>query len=851
MHDSKQPYVKTEISAKTEMAIIGMDAQLGNQQNIDRVERAFYVGSVLMQTKLEGSQSAVALCQASIERMANANQLSLSNIAVVIVYSDKAAASHTLEISAFEKKYASCELVRDLSLALPMASQQLAGQVDAVAIIGVNLCAESEATGTQQASICFDASFEGYQNFEGVASILLTSLDFASANAATTYSLVKSYASDTCIQSAADAALDKAQIQAEQINLLEVSALADKDLAEQERIGLLGAYAKTNQTLNTAISCTRSVTGEGDACSQVVGLLKCVMALHQRYIPAISDWQTPDENALNAWLNSPFYFPTEARPWFPNSDGSIHTAAYSCQTLQSNSHIILQEPQLLIEEQARVRSNGFIACSDLKLIILAGGCQQALLDELTHIEQLSETNSLADIALSCYEKAQELRSQDLGSQDLGYRSVLIAESIEELRKEIEQAKIGIKKACEEQGEWKTPKGSYFSAKAIEEQAKGGAENQVTDKNNVTFLYPGIGATYVGLGRDLFHLFPQIYQPVADLAEDIGESLKDRILSPRSVTRLSFKDLKQLDHDLRNSLANIAECGVGYACVFTKIFEEVFGVYADFAAGYSMGEVSMYAALGCWQQPGLMSERLAKSDTFNHCLSGELRTLREHWGLELDLDQTSTDKIWETYNVRATAEQVAEASIGEDRVYCTIINTPDSVLIGGFPADCERVIKKLGVRVMPMNMPNAIHSAPAHKEYPHMEALYTMDVTERIKTKMYSSSCYLPIPQRSKAIANSISKCLCDPVDFPRLVNSLHDKGAKVFIEMGAGRSLCGWVDKIIDEPHLSVPVNVKGTSDELTYFRALAKLICHGVTLNLESVFKGSIVVNKSNSDTL
>jgi PfaB family protein len=312
------------------------------------------------------------------------------------------------------------------------------------------------------------------------------------------------------------------------------------------------------------------------------------------------------------------------------------------------------------------------------------------------------------------------------------------------------------------------------------------------------------------------------------------------------------------------LANIAECGVGFACVFTKVFEEVFDVKADFATGYSMGEVSMYAALGCWQQPGLLSARMAHSDTFNHQICGELKALRAHWAMpDITPDNPygleNGRPIWETYTVKTTIDQVTVALEGEERVYCTIVNTPDSLLLGGYPADCERVIAKMGWWSMPINMANAIHSEPAQREYDHMVELHTMAVTERIKTKMYSSSCYLPIPQRTKAIAHSVAKCLCDPVDYPRLINTLHDKGARVFIEMGPGRSLCRWVGRILDhdpsnadgdlgpdlcqKAYVAVPVNAKGTSDELTYVRALAKLVSHGVKLDLNTLFNGSILV--------
>jgi PfaB family protein len=121
--------------------------------------------------------------------------------------------------------------------------------------------------------------------------------------------------------------------------------------------------------------------------------------------------------------------------------------------------------------------------------------------------------------------------------------------------------------------------------------------------------------------------------------------------------------------------------------------------------------------------------------------------------------------------------------------------------------------------------------------------------------MYSSSCYLPIPHHKNAIAHSIAKCLCEQVDFPRLVNTLNDKGAQVFIEMGPGRSLSSWVDKILvdneQQAHISVPVNAKGTDDELTYMRAIAKLVSHGINLDLDTIFNGSIIVNNKKSPSV
>ncbi len=675
--------------------------------------------------------------------------------------------------------------------------------------------------------------------------MLFSSVSFAQANNSYVYSWLNGFASGNDIAAVTSTALDNAQVSSADIGLIEVSALADNKLATDESSALISTYGSGNEKpLTTAIACARSVTGEGKGFSQILGLLRTVIALQQRYIPAISDWQQPQTSELANWQDSSFYLPTESRPWYPHQDGSAHLAAYSCLAANEDyCHLILAENKVVNSSEKHpasdIRHNGFIACSELQLVLVSSDSQQGLLQELTELEldlDLSD-ESIKTIALNSFNAST--------AQSNTYTIALLCESKAELIKEIQSAKAGVDFAfgseTGKQKEWRTPKGSYFTPNPVNTDADA--------SSNVSFLYPGIGATYVGLGRDLFHLFPEIHQDVADLADDIGASLKDTLLNPRTVVTPDFKALKQLDLNLRGNLADIAEAGVGFACVFTKVFENVFKVKADYATGYSMGEVSMYAALGAWQQPGLMSARLANSDTFNERLCGDLLTLREHWQLtDVPLEET----IWETYTIKATLDQVIAASEGEERVYCTIINTPDSLLLAGYPADCLRVIKKLGVRAMALNMANAIHSAPANIEYDDMVELYTMDVTARLKTKMYSSSCYLPVPQLSKAIAHSVAKCLCDRVDFPRLINTMHDKGARVFIEMGPGRSLCSWVDKILDfdksapaKQRVSVPVNAKGTSDELTYLRAIAKLVSHGVKLDLHTLFNGSIIVQK------
>jgi PfaB family protein len=803
-----------------------LNSAVNDMQDIDQVETYLYRGEVL--NSVSSLQSTYSdLTKQCTDLVLAANNLSTNNTALIII--DQHINTHIEETqSHFSVDYYSYNNVKHLSEALALSDQIIDKNNIAVLIISASL--NSVNNMASRATISFDSGFESYGSLQGAACILLCNETFATVNHSVLYASIDKVTTGTHkqIDSVIETALEGVDLA--KINTLEVSAYADQYLKQLEQQALLNGYSKTDSKENnmlpsTAISCQKSVLGENGCLSEVMALIHSVIALQQRYRPAIKDWHSPSKALLSQWLDSPFYVFNQAAPVFPTPSGKAIINSISLLTEDDVSHLVLTEIN-----DGLVHQNGFNRCAEQSLFIIGADNEQALLEKINQLaNSLTANTAVKSLAKQLYEEQKK--------STFTYTVVLIAESIEELNKEISLSVVGIKNAFNKCTDWKTPKGSYFTS-------------QPEKNSKIAFLYPGIGATYVGLGRDLFHLFPEIYPSVVALADNIGESLKDKLLNPRSVMSLDFQSMKKLDLDLRNSLANIAECGVGYACVFTKIFEQVFKLKADYASGYSMGEISMFAALGCWQNPGQMSARLANSDTFNHQLSSELRAIRKLWKIP-DIDDGFFEQIWETYSIKGTVAQVNAEIRKDERVYITIINTPDSLVIGGFPADCLKVIKRLGVRAMPLNMANAIHSEPAYQEYAQMLELYSMPVTERIETKMISSSCYLPIPQLQKAIAVSIAKCLCEAVDFPRLINTLANKQTKVFIEMGAGRSLCSWTDKILknrlstnkqSENHISVPVNAKGTDDQLTYARAMAKLVSFGVDVNIDSFFNGSLI---------
>ena len=223
--------------------------------------------------------------------------------------------------------------------------------------------------------------------------------------------------------------------------------------------------------------------------------------------------------------------------------------------------------------------------------------------------------------------------------------------------------------------------------------------------------------------------------------------------------------------------------MSFSVIYTMIMAGVFNLIPKYALGYSMGEASMMASLMVWKNPGELSEKLKTNDAFSSALSGDLTAVQEAWNLSAnDTNADTSDnkaKIWESYTLLEDRKKVEELVSKEDRVYITLVNTDNELVIAGDPEKCLQVIKKLNCKYFPLKLALAIHSDPAYLVYDKLVDLYSLEVNKSAGIKLYSSSCYLPVPLKTKAVANSIAKAFCDTVDFPRLVRKVYDDGGRI------------------------------------------------------------------------
>ena len=128
-------------------------------------------------------------------------------------------------------------------------------------------------------------------------------------------------------------------------------------------------------------------------------------------------------------------------------------------------------------------------------------------------------------------------------------------------------------------------GSYFTAK------------QKRKKGEIALVYPGSASSFLGIGRDLFRLLPKIYE---DIENNDNPSLRaniDKLINPRSLNKLSLKQLKDREQQFLKNLTAMSETEIGLANIYTVMLQNIFQIKPKMAFGSSLGEASMFFAQG--------------------------------------------------------------------------------------------------------------------------------------------------------------------------------------------------------------------------------------------------------------
>jgi len=719
--------------------------------------------------------------------------------------------------------------------ALDIAKMFLAeGNINSVVVTAVDLAGSPEnifirqrknPINSSKSTLSFDKDVNGWMIGEGAGTVVLKNLEDAKKDNEQIYAILDAVEfsnekSAISVENAGKKALKKANLNSNEIGILEVFASGNKDEDKEEILGLGNLYS--GDKLTCAISGTKAHFGHTFAASGIVSLIKTALCLHHRFIPGVPNWSLPKKELQS---ENSFYIPVESRPWLIKPGIKKRSAAISglggddvC------SHLILSEAKINSRKKIEVSES-----LELSLFHVSGQDMNEVNNNLLELEKnLQLENEIYNLAYKNFENSKNFDSK--------FCAVLMGNTREELQKEIESAKSGIESSFFGKGDWISPLGSYFTALPLARE------------NKVAFTYPGGFNSYVENGCSLFQMFPGLHDLDEKYFKETGpkdkrtgsnylcELLQEELIYPRTLGKLSDEEKESLQEDLVQNPIAMFESGVSSAVLNTHVMRKGFGLEPNIAFGYSMGEISMLYGLGVWESMSNMSDVLKNSSLFKDRLAGPMNAVREEWGLS---NEEYTDKsLWGCYSVRQSYEIVKEIVEKEPHVYLILINTPEEVVIAGEPYACERVINKLECPIHPIPVNDVVHCEPVKKEYKEIKKIHTDLVVEHPKIDFFSAIDYGKTKLDSETLSNNIATIYGKTVDYSRLVESVYEDGARIFVDLGPRTTCSNWIKKILNKrDHFSIGVNRKGIDSRTSILQALSGLISHRVPIDLELLF--------------
>lgn len=283
---------------------------------------------------------------------------------------------------------------------------------------------------------------------------------------------------------------------------------------------------------------------------------------------------------------------------------------------------------------------------------------------------------------------------------------------------------------------------------------------------ITFLFPGQGAQYVGMGHDFYTQFPAARRIFEDGDECLHRKLSDVIFHKDEATLTETK----------NSQPAIYVTSMAILTVLEELF---FSTKASpFAcAGLSLGE---YTALTA-------SNKLNFSKTLPLVQS---RGLYMHEACEqipgtmaviLGLDDAAVEQV------------VSELNMPKD-LWCANFNCPGQVVISGtvkgIEAGSKACLAKGAKRALPLQVHGAFHSGlmMAAQERLREHVLGAEIQESPIRFAMNVTGDFAEKPDTIKDL---LVRQVTSPVRWQKAIRTLDSAETELFIEIGCGKTLAG------------------------------------------------------------
>nr|WP_282434881.1 SDR family NAD(P)-dependent oxidoreductase [Nocardia panacis] len=522
--------------------------------------------------------------------------------------------------------------------------------------------------------------------------------------------------------------------------------------------------------------------GHTQAAAGVAGVIKMVMAMRHGVLPPTlhADEPTPHVD----WSAGRVELLTEARDW-PET-GRLRRAGVSAFGVSgTNAHVILEqapavEPTLVADVQAPVAE--FAETADSALVwVLSGRGGEALAGQARRLGRYLERCpdlGVADVARSL-----------LGRSVFEHRAVIVGGDRSELM-------------------------AGLAAVAEQVPASGVVSGVAHEQGKTVLVFPGQGAQWLGMGRQLLASAPVFAEKMAEcdkaFASLVEWSLLDVLAGEDSVWLERVDVVQPVLFAVMVSLAELWRS---------------FGVEPDAVVGHSQGEIAAAYVSGA-----LSLEDAARIVILR---SAALTVLEGQGGM---------------MSVGLPLKQVEQLLEGFDGLSVAAANGPRATVVSGLSEQLDALLavceaREVRARRVPVDY--ASHSAQVERlREPLLEALAGLQA--RSSQVVFYSTVTGAVLDTSELDARYWYANLREPVRFEHTVQGLYRDGYTVFIEASPHPLLVVDIEQIgdaLEEGKSSAAVVVgslrRGEDGVARFAQSVAQLGVSGVGVEWESVLRG------------
>jgi len=496
-----------------------------------------------------------------------------------------------------------------------------------------------------------------------------------------------------------------------------------------------------------ALGSVKSQIGHTKAAAGSAGLIKAALALYHKVIPPTIKVSKPAKALTSE--NVPFYLPDQIRPWVTD-DGRPRYAAVSALGFGgSNFHVVVSE-----YDQEK---HGWDWARGTELFTFSG---KNTADIKTALNKLAQAKNARQIRMAAAESRRDFNHKDT------CRLTFVVDAGTDLNKLIGEITAQLDKNVES-GRFVLPNGVCFS--------------QNHDVKPIGVIFPGQGAQYPGMSRELVCASPEAFTVLEESTKEIGAiDATGNNLIDYVFPRPTYDAEKDKLNDERLRATDIAQPAIGAIALGQFKALEAFGVEANCFAGHSYGELVSLCAAGAFDSAALA--RISRK-------RGQL------------MAQGKGDRGG---MIAVAAERSAvEAVIAETGLQLVVANhnSPAQVVLSGPTAEIEKsknIFKDRKLRATVLNVAGAFHSSFVADAAEPFHAFLADEKFSKLKCPVYANTTAEVYPSKAEAAKKLLGFQLANQVRFVEIIEKMYADGIRTFIEAGPGGKMTGLIKAILE-----------------------------------------------------